>query len=422
MSDVVLDYSGQELNEALAQFRANYKDTSDGNITKDTVLEGQVGYNAEGKVVGEMPDNGAINLYIDGITETSSTIPQGYHNGEGSVSLTDDIANEVDSQTDIISQIKSVLQGKAAGGKQEQSKELNVTENGSYVVKPDDGFTLSGVDVNVEVSGEPNSKELFYYEDFDEEGYPHTIVITKSISSNTIENGRTIPKLFATHYYGQLEINSRITKVVLPEDINVLDNTLMISKKMDEIQGWDNLIYIGNSCFYSCDILLKIKSFPPNLIWLGNQALDRCGVQENLPDLPDGLINIGKGCFNYCWSGKNIEAFRKLPSNLTTIGDNAFYNNGFGLFPKTVYIPTSVKTIGGAAFQGAICNTERIIFYGTPESIGTNAFNDLNKTTGIRDVYVPWSDGEIANQPWGATNATFHFNTQYDADGNPITT
>ena len=148
-------------------------------IKKEVLVSGYTAHNSEGEPInGEMPNHEAVDKSIDGITETSYTIPKGYHNGEGTVKLTDDIANEVDSQTDIISQIKSVLQGKAAGGKQEQTKELNVTENGSYTVEPDAGYTLSGVGVNVNVpAGDPyevmNSAikgtltEFYTLEDFD---------------------------------------------------------------------------------------------------------------------------------------------------------------------------------------------------------------------------------------------------------------
>lgn len=43
------------------------------------------------KIRGTMANNGAVAATIDGLTTTSYTIPAGYHNGSGTVSLTDDI-------------------------------------------------------------------------------------------------------------------------------------------------------------------------------------------------------------------------------------------------------------------------------------------------------------------------------------------
>lgn len=45
------------------------------------------------KIEGTMKNNGAINAKIDGLTTTSYTVPAGYHNGSGKVSLTADIEN-----------------------------------------------------------------------------------------------------------------------------------------------------------------------------------------------------------------------------------------------------------------------------------------------------------------------------------------
>lgn len=47
--------------------------------------------NAIVKVEGSMPNHGAIEGEIDGLTTTSYAIPQGYHDGSGTVSLTNDI-------------------------------------------------------------------------------------------------------------------------------------------------------------------------------------------------------------------------------------------------------------------------------------------------------------------------------------------
>ena len=62
-------------------------DTSDGTISAPDVLYGKVGYAGGVRIVGTMPDNGAVNASIDGTGMTEYTIPKGYHNGSGKVSF-----------------------------------------------------------------------------------------------------------------------------------------------------------------------------------------------------------------------------------------------------------------------------------------------------------------------------------------------
>ena len=59
-----------------------------------------------------------------------------------------------------------------------------------------------------------------------------------------------------------------------------------------------------------------------------------------------------------------------------------------------------------------------IKIYNTLNSFTSNTFNNC---TNITDIYVPWAEGTNVggDAPWGATNATIHYNTTYDADGNP---
>lgn len=70
----------------------------------------------------------------------------------------------------------------------------------------------------------------------------------------------------------------------------------------------------------------------------------------------------------------------KFPSTLTAIGNFAFYECT-GL--TSVTIPAAVATISTNAFQ--LCNN-------------------------ITDMYCGFSEGAVANAPWGATGATIHYN------------
>ena len=56
------------------------------------VLDGDFFVDAEGNMTeGAMPNRGAVAASIDGLSTLSYTIPAGYHDGTGTVSLTDDI-------------------------------------------------------------------------------------------------------------------------------------------------------------------------------------------------------------------------------------------------------------------------------------------------------------------------------------------
>lgn len=68
-----------------------YQDVTGVTASAADVLYGKKIVNATGAVVdGSMPNNGAVNATIDGLTTTSYAIPAGYTSG-GTVSLTDDI-------------------------------------------------------------------------------------------------------------------------------------------------------------------------------------------------------------------------------------------------------------------------------------------------------------------------------------------
>lgn len=94
------------------------------------LLYGKEFIDADGnKVIGTMPNNGAISSTMDGITIKSITIQEGYTSG-GTVSLDNTIDNEVEIQEDLIAQITTVLENKAVGGGEQATPVISVNASG----------------------------------------------------------------------------------------------------------------------------------------------------------------------------------------------------------------------------------------------------------------------------------------------------
>lgn len=114
--------------------------------------------------------------------------------------------------------------------------------------------------------------------------------------------------------------------------------------------------------------------------------------------IPDKVTTIGDNAFRNCIRMTSLT----IGNGVTSIGSNAFEDcNRL----TSIVIPNSVTSIGNYAFRDCIGLTS-VTFEGTPSIIYANAFTGC---TNITDIYVPWAENEVANAPWGATNATIHY-------------
>ena len=93
-----------------------------------------------------------------------------------------------------------------------------------------------------------------------------------------------------------------------------------------------------------------------------------------------------------------------FPQNITIIGSYAFYYYT-GL--TSITIPDSVTSISPYAFRDCTGLTS-VIFKGTPTTLDAYAFHYCTQST--LHIYVPWSEGAVTGAPWGARNATIHYN------------
>ena len=160
----------------------------------------------------------------------------------------------------------------------------------------------------------------------------------------------------------------------------------------------DGITKIGSGAFYNC-IYLDIDTLPDTILEIGSSAFAYCD-NLSLTSLPSGLTKIDTSAFHSCQK----LALTSLPSGLTEIGFNTFY---YCKKISITSIPEGVISIENNAFFGCVGLTS-ITFNGTPTSIASTAFKNC---TNLTNIYVPWAEGAVANAPWGATNATIHYNT-----------
>ena len=153
---------------------------------------------------------------------------------------------------------------------------------------------------------------------------------------------------------------------------------------------------IGASTFKNCTNL-ALCTLPTTITEIGTDAFRSCPLLA-LTELPSSLQVIRDGAF---WSSSNI-AISRVPEGVTTIDKNAF-NMCRGITSMT--LPSTLETIGMGAFGNCTALTT-VVFLGTPTTLAASCFNNCRALT---DIYVPWSEGAIAKAPWGATNATVHY-------------
>lgn len=115
--------------------------------------------------------------------------------------------------------------------------------------------------------------------------------------------------------------------------------------------------------------------------------------------IPDDVTSIGSYAFCGCSGITSLT----IPNGVTDLWVEAFRGCS-GL--TSLIIPSSITDLWAGTFVDCSSLTS-VTFRGSPSHIAYNAFDGCDA---LVELNVPWSEGDIANAPWGASNAAINYN------------
>ena len=135
---------------------------------------------------------------------------------------------------------------------------------------------------------------------------------------------------------------------------------------------------IGKGAFFLCNGLTSV-TIPNSVTSIGWSAFYDCKGLTGELIIPNSVTGIGSFAFLNCTGLTSVT----IPNSVTGIGEGAF---GCCSGLTSVTIPNSVTSIGVLAFRDCTGLTSVTNYATTPQSINSNVFDNVNKSTCVLNV------------------------------------
>lgn len=144
---------------------------------------------------------------------------------------------------------------------------------------------------------------------------------------------------------------------------------------------------------------IMIAVLPPSIKQIEQAAFSGCRALRKVY-VPNTVTEIRNLVFGHCDA---LESFY-FPQSATEIDAQTFY----GCTSLTnIQIPEGLREIKWQAF--AYCTALETIRI--PASVTTIQLQVFAECTALHDIYVGFAEGAVSGAPWGAPNATIHYNS-----------
>lgn len=196
---------------------------------------------------------------------------------------------------------------------------------------------------------------------------------------------------------GALSLDAMADAITNCPDFGKISDISFLQRDVRHLAIPSGVKKIGNFAFYGCSSLVLV-TIPSSVTSIGEYAFGFCS--SLISATVSNVKTIGKHAFYKCSSLASIT----IPNGVTTIEYSTF--NGCSAL-TSVTIPNSITKIAGHAF-GDCSSLTSVTIPSSVTSIEATAFADCLNLT---DIYCGFAEGAVSGAPWGASNATIHYNS-----------
>jgi hypothetical protein len=354
---------------------ANIVDMTGNTVTEDTLGEGVTAQNAQGETI-------------------TGTFPIG----------------EVDTQADLISQIKTMLNGKTAGGGSSGSGIIDVTElptsniDENAVYRVTENIQTEKTEIYILASGVVTFRD--YLASRGISTVPNVYVVDEL--SNMLPTD--VQTFSAIHLY---ILKSDGIAYVAPAYGEVITVGLFGFQAMGYDKGFTENIYEENDA----GVYTTIEKYKQIEQWFVRENGEWKEITAHTEaTTPHGFTNTE--VLSGDVTSKVYTIADILSGEVTEFDKNWFVTRTgepidqikpyffSGCKFTSVTIPKSIYYLDNDVFNGCI-NLETVTF----ESSSMATFGDVfNNCPNLTTINVPWAEGAFPSAPWGAQNATINYN------------